>query len=91
MQNSASLNAQIASDLKLNPLAIEFAAISNRCDFSCDFYANFQRVQRRFGRDFAERSAISNRAILLRLEIAAIDTRSESSRDFGRRIALCKC
>ena len=26
----------------------EIAEISNRCDFTCDFYANFEQIQRRF-------------------------------------------
>ena len=56
---------QPASDLKSRRFKIA-------SDFSCDFDATFQQSERRFGCDFAERSAISNRAILLRFEIAAI-------------------
>ena len=50
----------------------EITEIRNRCDFSCDFHATSQRIQRQFGCDFAERSPNSNRAILLRFETAAI-------------------
>ena len=47
------LDAQIASDFKSNP-PLEIAAISNDCEFGCDFYPLFHRFSRgNSGCDFA--------------------------------------
>ena len=48
-----SLDAQIASDFKSNPLAISNRSDSNHCDFSCDFYPLLHRFRVGFGCDFA--------------------------------------
>ena len=45
------LDAQITSDFKSKPPAIEVAVISN-CDSSCDFYQNFHRIRGDLGCDF---------------------------------------
>ena len=56
------LDAKIASDFKFIPPA---TSLRISCDFDATFQQIVQQIERRFGCDLAEHSAISNRIILL--------------------------
>ena len=75
------LDAHIASDLGIEPASdLESLRFS-----SGDFYANYQQIKKRLDCDLEERSSISNRAILLQFETAAV-----AILQFGH-LSLCKC